>query len=78
MHDAGAAYRVEAIVGSSQSRELTSSCPTLGIWFGRFQQGCRSRMGMVKIQNEPMSSAIIHAMDEIATEEWTGTDNETR
>ena len=70
LHDSGLGYHPEALMGGTVKKTTMSSCPTVGVWFESFSRGCRGRMGIVKIQNEPLTSAIYHALDCIATEEW--------
>ena len=70
VYDAGVEYDVQAVLAFDSSKATASTCVTMGIWFGRFARGCRLRMGVVRIQNEPLTAPIIHALDRLATQEW--------
>lgn len=70
MYDTGVNYGVSAVLGGATKKSLTSTCPTVGDWFEGFSRGCRTRMGVVKIQNEALTSEMLHALDYVATKEW--------
>lgn len=76
MYDTGVNYATTAVLGGATKKSLTSTCPTVGDWFEGFARGCKTRMGVVKIQNEPVTSEIVHALDWIATEEWNAATSE--
>lgn len=69
-YEAGARYLPKAFTAGVMPKAVESLSPTFGTWYARFKQGCRTRMGLVRIQNEPITSKIVHALDEIASEEW--------
>ena len=70
LHESGRQYRSDAVMGGANKKGLISNCPTVGDWYGSFAKGCRARMGMTRVQNEPLTSAIFNALDTLATEEW--------
>ena len=78
LHDTGLGYAPDAIMGGATKKTTPSTCPTVGEWFESFGRGCRGRMGIVKVQNEPITSDIYHALDRIATEEWRSANGEDR
>ena len=71
--DAGRHYVRLAFTGTDRLKATASSCPTVGTWFARFSKGCRTRMGVIKVQNEPLTAGIIMALDKLASEEWSDT-----
>ena len=78
-HDAGQEYSCESVVGLDRAKQYVTSCHTFGKWYGRFMRGARLRMGMVRKQNEALSSLMALAVCEVAESKWhQSPDEETR
>lgn len=77
LYESGRNYRSDAIMGGSTKKALISDYPSVGDWFACFARGCRARMGVARVQNEPLTSRIFLALDTIATEEWNDATTET-
>ena len=77
LHESGRHYRSNAYMGGATRKATLSDSPTVGDWFGCFAKGCRARMGVVRVQNEPLTSPIFLALDTIATEEWKAATTES-
>jgi hypothetical protein len=69
-HDAGRAYSCETVVGMDRAKQHVTSGHTSGKWFSRFMRGTRLRMGMIRKQNEALSSALALAVCEAAETRW--------
>ena len=69
-HDAGQEYSCESVVGLDRAKQYVTSCHTFGKWYGRFMRGARLRMGMVRKQNEALSSLMALAVCEVAESKW--------
>ena len=55
-HDAGSGYSCQTVVGLDQKKQYLSTSHTFGRWFSRFMRGAHLRMGMVRHQNEALTS----------------------
>ena len=55
-YNAGENFSCETVVGLDQKKQYVSTGHTFGKWFSRFMRGARLRMGMVRRQNEALSS----------------------
>ena len=78
-HDAGQEYSCESVVGLDRAKQYVTSCHTFGKWYGRFMRGARLRMGMVRKQNEALTSLLALAVCEVAESRWQlSSDEETR
>ena len=78
-HDAGQEYSCESVVGLDRAKQYVTSCHTFGKWYGRFMRGARLRMGMVRKQNEALTSLLARAVCEVAESRWQlSSDEETR
>ena len=75
LHDAGANYSNQSIGGGSTEKLLVSSSAVGGKWYSRFMHGVKLRMGVVRIQNEALTSDIVLAIDEVAEREWRNSSN---
>ena len=75
LHDAGANYSNQSIGGGSTEKLLVSSSAVGGKWHSRFMHGVKLRMGVVRIQNEALTSDIVLAIDEVAEREWRNSSN---
>ena len=66
-HDAGAAY-----LGTSlgDGKSFASMSPTSGEWYRRQARGRKLRMGVVRFQNETLTSSMMLAFDDILEKEW--------
>jgi hypothetical protein len=60
--DAGREYTCDTLVGLDQKKQYLSSSHTCRKWFGHFMKGARLRMGMIRRQNEALTSAMILAI----------------
>jgi hypothetical protein len=69
-HDAGREYSCETVVGMDRSKQHVMSSHTLGKWFSRFMRGARLRIGMIRKQNEALSSALALAVCKAAETRW--------
>ena len=77
MHDAGETYTGAPVANASPMVEpFESHSPARGKWFSRFMRGVKLRMGEVKYQNEPLTSEMVLALDQLLTAEWLGTTDE--
>jgi len=47
------------VIGLDQKKQYISTGHTFGKWFSRFMRGARLRMGMVRRQNEALSSKLV-------------------
>lgn len=74
VHDASSLYDGRAInlreKPSEKEDKFLSSSPTSGKWFRRFMQGMKLRMGELRFQNEPLTSAMLLAMDVHLEKAW--------
>ena len=64
-------------MGGVTKKGLLSDCPSVGEWFACFPKGCRARMGIMQVQNKPLTSPIFLALDTIATEECNAATSES-
>ena len=79
LHDAGANYSNDSIAGGDTAKKYISDSPVGGKWFQRFMHGMKLRMGVIRIQNEALTSEIVLAVDEVAEREWrNGSDRDKR
>ncbi len=58
-YNAGENFSCETVIGLDQKKQYSSTGHTFGKWFARFMQGARLRMGMVRIQNEALTSKLV-------------------
>jgi hypothetical protein len=75
-HDAGHKYMCEMVVGMDRAKQYVTSGHTLGKWFGRFMRGTQLRMGMIRKQNEALTSALALAVCEAAEARWNSATEE--
>ena len=73
--DAGSEYTCDTVVGLDQKKQYLSSSHTFGKWFSRFMRGARLRMGMVRRQNEALTSELVLRMCSVAEGEWRAAQN---
>jgi hypothetical protein len=66
------------VVGLDQKKQYLSSSHTFGKWFSRFMRGARLRMGMVRRQNEALTSELVLRMCSVAEGEWRAAQNPAR
>jgi len=76
--DAGSEYTCDTVVGIDQKKQYLSSSHTFGKWFSRFMRGARLRMGMVRRQNEALTSELVFRMCSVAEGEWRAAQNPAR
>jgi len=57
-------------VGLDQAKQYVTTGHTLGKWFRRFKRGSRMRMGMIRRQNEALTSAQAMAVCAEAETRW--------
>jgi hypothetical protein len=69
-HDAGREYTCETVVGMDRAKQYVTSGHTSGKWFGRFMRGAHLRMGMIRKQNEALTSSLAMAVCEAAEARW--------
>ena len=70
-YDAGENYSCETVVGLDQKKQYLSTGHTFGKWFSRFMRGARLRMGMVRRQNEALTSKLVLGVCSEAEKIWT-------
>ena len=58
-YDAGENFSCKSVVGLDQKKWYVLMGHTFGKWFSRFMQGARLHMGMVRRQNEALSSKLV-------------------
>jgi hypothetical protein len=75
-HDAGHEYTCETVVGMDRAKQYVTSGHTLGKWFSRFMRGSRLRMGMIRKQNEALTSVLALAVCEAAEARWNSATEE--
>mmetsp|Transcript_35888 Transcript_35888/g.85574 ORF Transcript_35888/g.85574 Transcript_35888/m.85574 type:complete len:423 (+) Transcript_35888:1865-3133(+) len=77
MYEAGAAYTGAPTTDAPPTAEpFESASPTRRKWFARFLRGVKLRMGQVRYQNEPLTSEMVLALDQLITAEWLRTTDE--
>jgi hypothetical protein len=69
-HDAGQEYSCETVVGLDRAKQYVTTGHTSGKWFGRFMKGSRMRMGMIRRQNEALTSTLAMAVCAEAETRW--------
>ncbi len=77
--DAGLGYTCNMVIGLEQKKQYLSSSHTFGKWFSHFMRGARLRMGMVRRQNEALTSILVLGMCRVAEGDWrsaVGTDRQ--
>jgi hypothetical protein len=75
-HNAGREYMCEMVVGIDRAKQYVTRSHTLGKWFGRFMRGTRLRMGMIRKQNEALTSVLALAGCEAAEARWNSATEE--
>ncbi len=55
----GENFSCKTVVGLDQKKHYISTGHTFGKWFSRFMWGARLRMGMVRRQNEALTSKLV-------------------
>ncbi len=75
-HDAGCKYSCKMVVGMDRTKQHVMSGHTSGKWFSRFMRGARLRMGMIRKQNEALSSALALAVCEAVETRWNSATEE--
>jgi hypothetical protein len=73
--DAGSEYTCDTVVGLDQKKQYLSSSHKFGKWFSSFMRGARIRMGVVRRQNEALTSELVLRMCSIAEGEWRAAQN---
>ena len=68
--DAGREYTCDTVVGLDQKKQYLSSSHTFGKWFSQFMKGARLCMGMIRRQNEALTSPMVLAMCRRAETDW--------
>ena len=58
------------MVGLDRAKQYVTTGHTSGKWFGRFMKGSRMRMGMIRRQNEALTSALAMAVCAEAETRW--------
>jgi hypothetical protein len=58
-YDVGENFSCETVVGLDQKKQYVSTGHIFGKWFSRVMRGARLRMGMVRRQNEALSSRLV-------------------
>ena len=69
-YDAGENFSCETVVGLDQKKQYVSTGHTFGKWFSRFMRGARLRMGMVRRQNEALTSNLVMGICAEADKLW--------
>ncbi len=76
--DASSEYTCDTVVGLDQKKQYLSSSHTFGKWFSCFMRGVHLRMGMVRRQNEALTSELVLRMCNVAEGEWRAAQNPAR
>jgi len=71
-YDAGENFSCETVVGLDQKKQYVSTGHTFGKWFARFMRGARLRMGVVRRQNEALTSKLVMGICGEAETIWGG------
>ena len=69
-HDAGREYLCETVVGVDRAKQYVTTGHSAGKWFGCFMKGALLRMGMIRKQNEALTSDFTMAVSAAAEERW--------
>jgi len=77
-YDAGENFSCKTVVGLDQKKQYISTGHTFGKWFSRFMWGARLRMGMVRRQNEALSSKLVIRICAEAENLWTRARTDTK
>ena len=79
--DAGTEYNGVMAQGAvdkgEKDNDYISTCPTKAKWFKRFMRGVRLRMGMIRYQNEALTSDMVLAICNLAERDWTEATDES-
>ncbi len=75
-HDAGQEYSCESVVGLDRAKQYVTSSHTFGKWYGHFMRGAWLRMGMIRKQNEALTSLVALAVCKVAESKWHSSSNE--
>ncbi len=70
-YDMGGNFSCKTVVGLDQKKQYLSTSHTFGKWFLRFMRGARLRMGMVRRQNEALTSKLILGVYAEAKKIWS-------
>jgi hypothetical protein len=70
-HDAGREYLCETVMGLDRTKQYVTSSHTFGKWFSHFMQGARLRMGMIRKQNEALTSTLALAVCGVVGAKWS-------
>ena len=62
VHDAGKEYSCKTAVGLDRAKQYITIGHTSGKWFERFMRGSHMTMGMIRRQNEALTSALAMAV----------------
>jgi hypothetical protein len=63
-------------VGLDQKKQYLSTSHTFGRWFSRFMRGARLRMGMVRRQNDALTSLLLLGVCAAGEEAWRQSSSE--
>ena len=77
-YDAGEKFSCETVVGLDQKKQYVSTSHTFGKWFARFMRGARLRMGMVRRQNEALTSKLALGVCAEAERIWETARSDTK
>ncbi len=69
-HNAGREYLCKTVIGFDNAKQYVTSGKKDGKWFERFMRGARLQMGMVRIQNEALTSELALAVCHKAEQIW--------
>ncbi len=70
-YDAGENFSCDTVVGLDQKKQYVSTGHTFGKWFARFMRGARLRMGVVRRQNEALTSKLVLGICSKAERIWS-------
>ena len=59
-----------ATLTDGRSKSIFTHCPTFGLWFSRFCQGCHERMGDVRVQDQALSIDEALELQDVLEEAW--------
>jgi hypothetical protein len=69
-YNAGMDYTCQMVMGFDQKKQYLSTSHTFGKWFSRFMRGACLRMGMVRHQNEALTSPLVLGVCAAGEDAW--------
>jgi hypothetical protein len=60
------------VMAKNMHKLLVTDCPTYGVWFDHFAQGCHKRMGDIIKPDQALSLAVLHQILQDIENDWCG------